>query len=222
MRVLVVSNYTLLGTSLVVSLQNSTLGEPVEAQLCQKTRVSEVARAWSPDVILIEATLDFAGAISTLYVLIREVPEARIVLLGTEGDDATIFEAVLGGADGYLTGDTSLETLVSTLKGVAQGELGLSSRAARQVIHQLRQTAHVRPKSVLPKVESSLTPREQEVFELVRRGLRSREIAQELTIADATVYKHIQNILDKLRVHSRTQAIFQSGSNDDGAEPPVR
>jgi DNA-binding NarL/FixJ family response regulator len=220
-RVLVVSNYALLGTSLVVSLHTSTFGEPVEAQLCKSSRVGEVARAWSPDVILIEATLDYAGAISTLNALVREVPEARIVLLGTEADDATIFEAILGGADGYLTGDTSLETLASTLKGVAQGELGLSGHAARQVIHQLRQTAHVRPKSVLPKVEGSLTPREQEVFELVRRGLRSREIAQELTIADATVYKHIQNILDKLRVHSRTQAIFQSGSND-GAEAPIR
>ncbi len=221
-----VSNYTLIGTSLVGSLQSLPLGEPAEIQPCQTARVGEVVRAWDPHVILIEATVDFADAISALSALSNTFPHAHIVLLGRESDEATVYEAILRGASGYLTADASMEMLANTLKGVARGELGLSRHDARQVVHHLRQAARTRPGPVLPEVEDSLTPREQEVFDLVRRGLRSREIAQQLTIADATVYKHIQNILEKLRVHSRTQAIFMSRVPETGVQdvpnPPRR
>jgi DNA-binding NarL/FixJ family response regulator len=217
-RVLVASNHTLIGTSLMASIRSLSLDEPVEAQLCHTARVQDVARAWNPHVILLEATVDFAGAISTLCALTKELRDGHIVLLGREADQTAIYEAILEGADGYLTGDASLETLASTLKGVAQGELGLSRRAARQVVHQLRQSARARPSPPPLNLEGKLTPREQEVFDLVRRGLRSREIAQQLTIAEATANKHIQNILDKLQVHSRTQAILMSGPAEDVAE----
>jgi DNA-binding NarL/FixJ family response regulator len=218
--VLVVSNYTLIGKSLVASLQSLPLGEPAEFQLCQTTRVGEDARTWNPQVILIEATVDFAEAIATLSALSNAIPSTRIVLLGRESDEATVYEAILSGASGYLRADASVETLANTLKGVAQGELGLSRQDARQVVHHLRQAARARTSPLLPDVEDSLTPREQEVFELVRRGLRSREIAQQLTIADSTVYKHIQNILEKLRVHSRTQAVFMSRASASGVQDP--
>ncbi|MGZ3601561.1 MAG: LuxR C-terminal-related transcriptional regulator [Ktedonobacterales bacterium] len=167
-----------------------------------------------------EATVDFAEAISTLSALSNAIPSARIVLLGRESDEATVYEAILSGASGYLRADASVEMLANTLKGVAQGELGLTRQDARQVVHHLRQAARARTSPLLPEVEDSLTPREQEVFELVLRGLRSREIAQQLTIADATVYKHIQNILEKLRVHSRTQAIFMSRTPGSGIQDP--
>ncbi|MGZ3673437.1 MAG: LuxR C-terminal-related transcriptional regulator [Ktedonobacterales bacterium] len=214
------SNYTLIGRSLVASLQSLPLGESAEFQLCHPTRVGEDAQAWNPHVILMEATVDFAEAISTLSALSNAIPSARIVLLGRESDEATVYEAILSGASGYLRADASVEMLANTLKGVAQGELGLTRQDARQVVHHLRQAARARTSHLLPEVEDSLTPREQEVFELVRRGLRSREIAQQLTIADATVYKHIQNILEKLRVHSRTQAIFMSRTPGSGIQDP--
>jgi two-component system NarL family response regulator len=73
-----------------------------------------------------------------------------------------------------------------------------------------------RPK-VSPEVLSKLTQREQEILTLMRQGLRSREMAQRLYIADATVYKHIQNILDKLHVHTRTQAILMAEMEENGA-----
>ncbi len=220
MRVLVVSNYTLIGRSLVASLQNLPLGESTEFQLCRTARVGENAHAWNPDVILIEATVDFAEAISILSALSNAIPSARIVLLGRESDEATVYEAILSGASGYLRADASVETLANTLKGVAQGELGLSRHDARQVVRHLRQAARVRTSPLLSEVEDSLTPREREVFDLVQRGLRSREIALQLTISDATVYKHIQNILEKLRVHSRTQAIFMARVSGNGVQDP--
>jgi DNA-binding NarL/FixJ family response regulator len=84
---------------------------------------------------------------------------------------------------------------------------------ALQVVRLLRQAARAPISAPSVKLNGKLTPREQQVFDLVRSGLRSREIADQLSIAEATVYKHIQNILDKLQVHSRTQAIFLSSSS---------
>lgn len=223
MRVLMVSDYPLIGASLVTLLQSLPLGDSAEIQLCQTPQAGETTTAWKPDVIMVEATVDFAGAISTLSTLSSENPDAHIILLGRDSDEATVYEAVLRGACGYLTAGASLEMLANTLKGVAQGELGLSREAAWQVIRHLRQAARARPGVIPSRVEESLTPREQEVFELVRHGLRSREIAQQLTIAEATVYKHIQNILEKLQVNSRTQAIFMARPIENGSlNPPIR
>lgn len=223
MRVILVSNYPLIGASLATLLQSLPLGGSIEIQICQTTQAGEVARSWKPDVILIEATVDFAGAISTLSTLSSEIPDAHIILLGRDSDEATIYEAILRGACGYLTAGASLETLANTLKGVAQGELGLSRQTAWQVIRHLRQAARARPGVLPSRVEESLTPREQEVFDLVRHGLRSREIAQQLTIAEGTVYKHIQNILEKLQVNSRTQAIFMARPiENDPLNPPIQ
>jgi two-component system nitrate/nitrite response regulator NarL len=219
-RVLLVSNYPLIGASLTSLLQSLPLGDPAEIQLCQSTQVGEAARTGKPDVILIEATVDFADAISTLSTLSAELPDARIILLGRDGDEASVYEAVLRGASGYLAAGASLDTLAHTLKGVVRGELGLSRHAARQVIRHLRLGARARPAALPSRVEESLTRREQEVFDLVRHGLRSREIAQQLTIAEATVYKHIQNILEKLQVNSRTQAIFMARPTEDGSQDP--
>lgn len=212
MRVLIISNYRLIGASLVVSMQHLPLDEPVDVRLSPATAAGEVVRTWKPQVVLIEATIDFADAIATLSTFTTDATDVPVILVGKDADDASVYEAILGGASGYLTAGESLETLVSTVRGVAEGELGLSRRAANRVVRQLRQAARARSSSPQAEVKTNLTPREQEVFDLVRRGMRSREIAQHLTISEGTVYKHIQNVLEKLRVHSRTQAILLSGT----------
>jgi len=215
MKVLIVSSHALIGQSLVALLQSLPTGESVEASHCDASTVMRRVEALEPDVLLLEASMDFAGALATARMLIAEIPKARVVVLGKEGDDVSTYEAISAGADGYLTGEASPDTLASTLSGVMRGELGLSRATALRVIHQLRQAARARPSSAPLDVESKLTRREHEVFDLVRRGQRSREIAEQLGIAETTVYKHIQNILDKLQVHSRTRAIFISAGRGE-------
>jgi DNA-binding NarL/FixJ family response regulator len=114
--------------------------------------------------------------------------------------------AVSAGGDGYLAWDAGEDALVATLRAVLDGELGISGRAARSVVRELRRAAKLH--TTRAEVSAALTTREQEVFDLVRQGTRSHDIAELLCIADATVYKHIQNILDKLHVRSRAQAIM--------------
>jgi DNA-binding NarL/FixJ family response regulator len=210
MKVLVVSDHALIGQSLVTTLHSLPASEPVAAYHCDATTVIGCVQALGPDVVLLEASMDYARALLTARMLIGEVPDARIVVLGREADEAAIYEAVTAGADGYLPADASLGMLASTLRGVVRGELGLSRAAALRVVQQLRRAARPRADSLPLDVEGKLTRREHEVLDLVRRGLRSREIGEQLSIAEATVYKHIQNILDKLQVHSRTQAIVVS------------
>jgi two-component system NarL family response regulator len=211
-KVLVVSSHTLIGQSLIALLQSLPSGERIEASNCYASAVIGAVRAFEPDVVLLEANSDFPGALATARTLVGEIPSVHVVMLGSEADDASTFEAIYAGADGYVTGDVSPDTLTNTLMGVMRGELGLSRGAALRVVRQLRQGAHSRLSSTPLDAEIKLTRREQEIFDLVRCGLRSRDIAEQLSIAEATVYKHIQKILDKLQVHSRTQAILVSAA----------
>ncbi len=214
MKVLIASNRTLIGQSLLTSLPNLSSSDAVDARHCTLATVSEAVRIEAPHVVLVDATTNYASAISTMRKLIEDIPDVYVVLLGAESDEASIYEAILEGAAGYVTMDESLDALRNTLHGVMRGELGLSRAAAQRVVRQLRKTARA-SSSQTNEMEHKLTAREQQVFDLVRRGQRSREIAEQLSIAEATVYKHIQNILDKLQVHSRTQAIFMSSTHED-------
>jgi two-component system, NarL family, nitrate/nitrite response regulator NarL len=213
MRVLVVSNHTLLGQSLLTMLQSLPAKDAVEARVCRAADMAVIAREWPPDVIMVEAIVHLAAALATVRTSVKALPDARMLVLGTENDEETIYAAITAGADGYLPQDTSPVALLATLRGMARGELGLSRTAARTVLRRLRCAVAAQPEPVSTSlIYGQLTQREREIFELVRRGMRSREIADELSIAEGTVYKHIQNILEKLHAHNRAHAIFVAES----------
>lgn len=230
MRILVVSNHQLVGQSLVSTLRRGEVGPPVEAEFCEAARAVAVATASAPDVVLVEGVVDFASGLALVRLLTDSLPGLHVVMLGTDDDEASIFEAVNAGADGFLAGDASLGMLPRMLAGVTQGELGLPRVAALRVVRQLRRAARQQRTQPAYDTGGMLTQREQEVFALVRQGMRSREISERLTIAEATVYKHIQNVLEKLNVHSRAQAIVvtqrethgesHSGAHGGTAAPP--
>lgn len=213
MRVLVVSNLVLFGQSLAAMLQSVSTGGTIEADQCEPAQALDHAKASQPNVIVVEAVVDFSAGMSTVHMLSDALPDTRIIVLGTSGDEVSVYEALVSGADGFLTREASLEVLARTIFGVANGELGLSRRAALSVVRQLRHAAQRQRPQAPVELYGALTQREQEVFDLVRRGLRSREISERLCIAETTVYKHIQNVLDKLQVHSRAQAIIVAQMN---------
>jgi two-component system NarL family response regulator len=218
MRVLITSNHALIGQSLVAMLRNLPPPEALDAELCDSASAVERARTGAPEVVLIEGVTDFGAGIETLRSLTEEVPSVRTVVLGAGDDEAMIYEAVNAGAHGYIPSETSPTAVAGTLRGVLRGELGLSRSAALRLVQQLRRQVQTQRPKVSAEVLGKLTQREQEILGLMRQGLRSREMAQRLYIADATVYKHIQNILDKLHVHSRTQAILIAELEEHGGE----
>jgi two-component system NarL family response regulator len=216
MRVLIVSNHSLIGQSLVAMLRNLPPEESLEASLCDSGAAVEQTRSGATEVVLVEAVADFASGIATVRALAEAVPAARMVVLGAGEDEASVYEAIYAGAHGYLPSETSPAALSATLRGVVQGELGLTRSAALRLVQQLCRALRTQRPRVSQEVLGKLTAREQEILALMRQGIRSREMAERLYIADATVYKHIQNILDKLHVHTRTQAILMAEMEENG------
>jgi DNA-binding NarL/FixJ family response regulator len=210
MKALVISNHKLLGHSLVAMLEHPDVlqDETLEVSLCDTISAVPRLRESMAELVLVEAITNFRDGIATLRMMKSSFPKIDAVMLGVAEDEASVFESIMAGADGYVTQDVPSSVLVATLLGLKRGEIGLSRTAALRVIRQLRHALESHIPRPPGKVSEKLTPREREVFELVCQGMRSREIAHELSIAEATIYKHVQKILEKLHVKSRTQAII--------------
>lgn len=209
MKVLVISYHALVGQSLATMVRTLLDHGSVEAKVCAPSAAVDCVRGWQPDILLLDAIADFAAGVSTVRAITSALADVHILVLGIASDETSVYAAIIAGADGYLPEDVSPETLAATMHGMARGELGLSRVGALGVVRRLRAVARRRRAALTADaIHGKLTQREREVFELVRCGKRSREIAEELCIAEGTVYKHIQNILDKLHAHNRTHAIF--------------
>lgn len=214
MKVLVVSQHELLGRSLAIMFQHHLADYDVEVRVSDAASVGESIRDWHADVAAIEAIVDFPSGLSILRTVLSELENTPVLMLGVDNNDASICAGITAGADGYASQDVSPQALAATVVGMTRGQLGLTRSAALGVVRRLRTMARVRPVATVSEAGAEkLTQREREVFELVKQGKRSKDIAEDLCIAEGTVYKHIQNILDKLHAHSRTHAIFVSESS---------
>jgi DNA-binding NarL/FixJ family response regulator len=123
----------------------------------------------------------------------EQFPAARIIVLTTYEGDEDIHRALEAGAQAYLLKEMARTELVETIRQVHAGQRHISSRVAAQLAEHT------------PRV--ALTPRELEVLQLMAKGLRNKEIAAALDIAEDTVKIHIKNIFEKLEVVDRTQAV---------------
>jgi DNA-binding NarL/FixJ family response regulator len=155
------------------------------------------------DVVLMDYRLpdgtgaDAARAIKTRW------PRARVVMLTALADDETILESIQAGADGYLTKDRAVEDVVSGVRSVHAGET-LLPRAV--IVGIAQRVAAARERGERRQIEP-LTPRETEVLRALTEGLSTPEICERLFIAPNTLRTHVQNIMGKLRVHSKLEAV---------------
>jgi DNA-binding NarL/FixJ family response regulator len=147
-----------------------------------------------PDVTLMDLQLGAMSGVDAINAIRRRDPTARIVVLTMSHGDEDMFRALQAGAVAYLLKDTAFEDLVRIVREVHAGNYPV---IGPDVKAQLAQRA-ARP---------ALTPREIQVLELIRRGLRNREIAASLAISEETVQSHVKSILAKLEVQDRTAAI---------------
>jgi NarL family two-component system response regulator LiaR len=160
----------------------------------------EKALATHPDVILMDLVMPRMGGIEAIVEIKRHHPEARILVLTSFDEDRRVYDAIKGGALGYLLKDSSSTDLIRAIQQVHRGELSLQPSIALKVVRGLNQP------SDLPRTTEPLSAREEEVLRLVAHGLTDVEIAARLSISDRTVNKHVSSILGKLQVANRTQA----------------
>jgi two-component system, NarL family, nitrate/nitrite response regulator NarL len=153
-----------------------------------------------PDVVLLDSTLP------RVSLLVREVTSrsGKVVVLGVEEDKEEILPLVEDGASGYVTRDGSLADLFSTVEGACRGEFACSPRVVAGMMARLAAMARVRPTVDAPR---PLTTRERQIASLIDQGLSNRDIAARLQIRLPTVKNHVHNILDKLEVHRRGEAV---------------
>jgi two-component system, NarL family, nitrate/nitrite response regulator NarL len=168
-------------------------------------RLTEV----EPDVALVEMGVpDVDRFVEAVAKRSARIP---LVALGISGSDTDVIACAEKGAAGFVTCDASLEELTGTIQRAAEGELLCSPRTAGTLMRRLAVlAAERRPESI----SVNLTRREQEVAALMREDLSNKEIATRLRIEVATVKNHVHNVLDKLRVHRRTEAtklLFRRG-----------
>jgi DNA-binding NarL/FixJ family response regulator len=156
------------------------------------------------DVVLMDYRLpDGTGAEATRAIKARW-PASHVVMLTALNDDETVLESIQAGADGYLTKDRAVEDVVSAVRAAHAGETLLPRSV---IVGIASRVAAARDRSAERRQVEPLTPRELEVLRALTEGLSTPEICERLFIAPNTLRTHVQNIMGKLRVHSKLEAV---------------
>lgn len=172
----------------------------------------DLIRRTQPDLVLMDIHMPELDGLTATRVLTSELPQVRIVVLTVSDDDDDVFEAIKSGAQGYLLKSTDTRSFFDLIEGAARGETPLSSRLASRLLREFAK--HMKKETSDPTAEDALSEREKEVLTLAAEGLTNREIAARINLSENTIKYHFKNILEKLHLRNRAQAVVyavQSG-----------
>jgi DNA-binding NarL/FixJ family response regulator len=210
LRVLIVDDHSLFRKGVHVALEGQAgievIGEAEDGNMA-------IAQALDgmPDIILMDINMPNCNGLEATRQIKRLLPHVKIIMLTVSDTDSDLFEAIKGGADGYLLKDVSEQELPQLLKRSAKGEALLQGLLATRILDEFRKQGEKEQPNqplLLP-----LSEREQEVLKLVAGGSSNREIAGQLFISENTVKHHLSNILEKLHLQNRIQLAIYAAEN---------
>ncbi|MGX7203937.1 response regulator transcription factor [Enterococcus pingfangensis] len=197
-RVLLVDDHEMvrLGVSSYLSIQTDVevVGEAENGE-----EGYEKAMELLPDVILMDLVMEVMDGIESTKKILKDWPEAKILIVTSFIDDEKVYPAIEAGASGYLLKTSTAHEIANAIRKTYEGERVLEPEVTTKMMEQLsNRNRHV--------LHEELTNREQEILLLIAQGMSNQEIADELFITLKTVKTHVSNILAKLEVEDRTQA----------------
>ena len=157
----------------------------------------EQALASRPDVIIMDIVMPEMNGIEATLAILKEWPEAKILILTSYLDNEQIYPVLDAGAHGYMLKTSSAEEILRAVKKVAKGEFAIETEVSKKVEYHRN---HI-------ELHEDLTARERDILGLLAKGYENQRIADELFISLKTVKTHVSNILSKLEVSDRTQAV---------------
>jgi len=166
----------------------------------------EKATELMPDVVLMDVRMPRRSGIEATEQIKDLLPHVKILMLTISDEEADLYDAIKAGASGYLLKEISIDEVADAIRSVWAGQSRISPSMASKLLTEfaaISKRAEERQQLPAPR----LTEREMEVLKLVAQGMNNRDIAKELFISENTVKNHIRNILEKLHLHSRMEAV---------------
>ena len=205
LRVLIVDDHALFRRGLQMVLQQEEDIEVV-GEAADGAEAIEQAVELMPDVVLMDVRMPKRSGIEATQQIRDSLPHAKILMLTISDEEQDLYEAIKAGASGYLLKEISIEEVADAIRSVWAGQSRISPSMASKLLSEfaaMSKRADERQQVPAPR----LTEREMEVLRLVAQGLNNRDIAAQLFISENTVKNHIRNILEKLHLHSRMEAV---------------
>jgi DNA-binding NarL/FixJ family response regulator len=213
-RVLLVDDQQIVRQGLATILRY-TPGLEVVGEAGDGEEAIALAQDLKPDVVLMDIKMPRLGGIPATRQICAQLPDTHVIILTTYDTDDLVFEGIKAGAKGYLLKDTTGEMLVEAIQGVMRGESQIDPGVASKVLGEFRRlTKEPAPRRAkVPAGDDAaamiepLTPREEEVLQLLVEGLSNREIGARLHLTEGTVKNYVSAIIAKLQANDRTHAV---------------
>ncbi|MGH2672485.1 MAG: response regulator [Actinomycetota bacterium] len=205
LRVLVCDDHALFRRGLQMVLEQEDDLELV-GEASDGVEVVTKAQELMPDVILMDVRMPKRSGIEAATEIKETLPHVKILMLTISDEEADLYEAIKAGASGYLLKEIPIEEVADAIRSVWAGQSRISPSMASKLLSEfaaMSKASEDKPQMPAPR----LTEREMEVLRLVAQGLNNRDIAKKLFISENTVKNHIRNILEKLHLHSRMEAV---------------
>ncbi len=210
LSIVVVDDAPLIQAGLVAALKAE--GFDIVGQASDALSAVSVCRERSPDIVLLDVLMPGISGLDVVDKIITASPHSKVVLLTSSESGEDLLKAIKAGARGYIVKDTPMEELVRRLKEVNRGGAVVSPAMGGKLFDTVAQLLKHRDISMSRR--PALTGREIEVLQSIAEGMTSKEVGDRLFISENTVKNHVRNILDKLGLRSRSEAVMYALRED--------
>ena len=202
---IIIADHQVLFREGLSSLLNSQPDIEVIDVIDSVNKVISATIDYKPDILIFDIAPHYFEGLDVIRTLQNQQPGTKVIVLTNEMTNTLLFNSLMSGAKGFLLKNNQFEYILSSIRAVERGEAALSRQMTRSLLDELSRQ-EVREDNFLSSMDK-LTEREYEIFGLLTSGMTNRQIADELYISENTVKIHVHNVLKKLKLKNRREAV---------------